>query len=76
MTYHRNQAALVQNTNLLLTVDSGTYLTTVLNLVPSYWDDQDRTLLSMFSNLVGILHDVGQLETQRRGSGTPSPKNG
>jgi hypothetical protein len=63
MTYHRSQAALVQNTNLPLTVDSGSYLTTILNLVPSYWGDQDRALLSTCSNLVGILHDVGQLET-------------
>jgi len=51
----------VQNTDMLHTVDSGTYLTTIFNLVPNYWDNQDRALLLTFSNLVGILRDVGQL---------------
>ena len=48
---------------MLLTVDSDAYLTTILNLAPSYWDNQDRALVSMCFNLVGILRDVGQLET-------------
>ena len=48
---------------MLLAVDSGAYLTTILSLVYSYWDYQDRALLSDCSNLVGILYDVGQLET-------------
>ena len=40
---------------MILTVDSDTYLTIILNLAPSHWDNQSRTLLSTCSNLVGIL---------------------
>jgi hypothetical protein len=48
---------------MLFMVDSDSYLTTILNLAPSYWDNQDPVLVSMCFNLVGILRDVGPLET-------------